>query len=190
MKIKLICSNSFEILLKEFLESRNFIITDEAELSLVERGKPLPEDGVSIVFNPDKMEELISLLKNLFADENRSDADKQGASLPGHLLGQTGDNYELINYQDIILLETELGDIYARTNRGKDYRIKEKLYELEELLAGEGFIRINKSNIVNILHINEIVPWFNGRLLLKLNNHKEVEVSRSYAGDFKEFLGM
>jgi len=188
MKIKLICSNSFELLLREFLEARNFIIADDAELTLVERGKPLPEDGVSIVFNPDQMEQLITLLKNLFAGENRT--NKKESSLPEHLLGQTGDNYELINYQDIILLETELGDIYARTNRGKDYRIKEKLYELEELLADEGFIRINKSNIVNILHINEIVPWFNGRLLLKLNNHKEVEVSRSYAGDFKEFLGL
>ena len=188
MKIKLICSNSFELLLKEFLETREFIISDDAEITLVEKGLELPEEGLSLVFKPDEMEQLISFLKNLITDGSK--ANKKEAALPGHLTGQAGDNYELISYQDIILLETETGDIYARTNRGKDYRIKEKLYELEELLAGEGFIRINKSNIVNILHINEIVPWFNGRLLLKLNNGKEVEVSRSYAGDFKNFLGL
>ena len=72
----------------------------------------------------------------------------------------------------------------------KKYRIKDKLYQLEEELAAEGFIRINKSEIVNILHIREIVPWFNGRLLLKLDNKREVEVSRSYAGNFKDFLGL
>lgn len=188
MKIRLICSKSFELLLQEFLETRDFTISDNAEFTLVERGLELPETGLSLVFKPDEMEQLLSFLKKLFAGNDKN--EKKSASLPGHLTGQAGDNYELINYQDIILLETELGDIFARTSKGRDYRIKEKLYELEELLAGEGFIRINKSNIVNILHINEIVPWFNGRILLKLNNHKEVEVSRSYAGDFKEFLGL
>lgn len=188
MKIKLICSNSFEPLLKELLEARDFIIADDARFSLVEKGLELPEEGLSLVFKPDEMEQLISFLKNLIADGSK--ANKKDTTLPGHLTGQTGDNYELISYQDIILLETETGDIYARTRKGRDYRIKEKLYELEELLTGEGFIRINKSNIINILHINEIVPWFNGRLLLKLDNGKEVEVSRSYAGDFKNFLGL
>lgn len=188
MKIKLSCSNSFEFLLQEILEDRDFIISDDAELTLVERGHNLPDTGISIVFNSEEMEQLITFLKNIFIGDPSN--DKNTASLPDHLLGQTGDNYELVNYQDIILLETEAGDIYARTSMKRDYRIKEKLYELEDMLAGDGFIRINKSNIVNILHINEIVPWFNGRLLLKLNNKKEVEVSRSYAGDFKEFLGL
>ena len=188
MKVNLICSNSFKPLLRELLETRDFIIADDAELSLVEKGLELPENGISIVFNPAEMEQFLAFLKNLFSDAGKD--TQKGASLPGHLTGQAGDNYELISYQDIILLETEAGNIYARTAKGRDYRIKEKLYELEESLAGEGFIRINKSNIVNVLHINEIVPWFNGRLLLKLNNTKEVEVSRSYAGDFKDFLGL
>jgi DNA-binding LytR/AlgR family response regulator len=188
MNIKLSCSNSFELLLQEVLEARDFTISDDAEVTLVERGNNLPDSGISIVFNSEEMDQLISFLKKIFIADSSN--NKNTASLPDHLLGQSGDNYELVNYQDIILLETEAGNIYARTTMDKDYRIKEKLYELENMLTGEGFIRINKSNIVNILHINEIVPWFNGRLLLKLNNNKEVEVSRSYAGDFKEFLGL
>jgi DNA-binding LytR/AlgR family response regulator len=127
-------------------------------------------------------------LKDLFSNKHKEAQVKD--SLPDHLLGQIGEKYELINYQDIILLETASGDIYARTTIDKDYRLKEKLYELEALLGADGFIRINKSNIVNVLHINEIVPWFNGRLLLKLTKEKEVEVSRSYANDFKRFLGL
>ena len=188
MKIKLICSEKFELLLKEILEFRGFTLSDHAQLFLIEKGMPIPETGISIVFNPNEMDQLISLLKNLFSNNDKGAQVKD--SVPDHLLGQIGENYELINYQDIILLETASGDIYARTSKGKDYRLKEKLYELEKLLASDGFIRINKSNIVNILHINEIVPWFNGRLLLKLNNQKEVEVSRSYASDFKRFLGL
>jgi len=188
MKIKLSCSNSFELLLQEVLVAKDFIISDDADLTLVERGHNLPDKGISVVFNSEEMDQLIKFLNNIFIDDPSD--DKNIASLPDHLLGQIGVNYELVNYKDIILLETEAGEIYARTSLKRDYRIKEKLYELEDMLAGDGFIRINKSNIVNILHINEIVPWFNGRLLLKLNNNKEVEVSRSYAGDFKEFLGL
>lgn len=188
MNIKLICSKEIKLLLKEILEFRGFKISEHAQLFLIEKGIPLPENGISIVFNPNEMEQLISLLKDLFPNKNNNPKVKD--SLSDHLLGQIGESYELINYQEIILLETASGDIYARTNNGNDYQLKEKLYELEELLSNDGFIRINKSTIVNVLHINEIVPWFNGRMLLKLNNQKEVEVSRSYASDFKRFLGL
>jgi DNA-binding LytR/AlgR family response regulator len=185
MKVKLICSNTYQLLLKDFLEARNFQISEEADIFLVEKGEEIPEEGISIVFNPQKIDRLISFLENQLLNQK----SKEENSLQDHLIGQLDENYEIINYKEIILFEAQNSIIYART-AAKKYRVKEKLYQLEEELAAEGFVRINKSEIVNILHIKEIVPWFNGRLLLKLNNKKEVEVSRSYAGDFKDFLGL
>jgi len=185
MKLKLICSNPYQLLLKDFLEARKFEISEQAELALVEKGQKLPEDGISLVFNPQKIEQLISFLENQLLNQTLEKEE----SMQGHLIGQLDENYEILNYKEIILFEAQNSIIYASTNN-KKYRIKDKLYQLEEELAAEGFIRINKSEIVNILHIKEIVPWFNGRLLLKLYNKREVEVSRSYAGDFKNFLGL
>lgn len=66
MKVNLICSNSFKPLLRELLETRDFIIADDADLSLVEKGLELPKNGISIVFNPAEMEQFLAFLKNLF----------------------------------------------------------------------------------------------------------------------------
>lgn len=185
MRVKLICSDSYQLLLKDFLEARDFKVSEQADIFLVENGQKIPEDGISIVFNPQKIELLISFLEKRLLNQTA----KEEKSLQDHLIGQLEENYEIINYQDIILFEAQNSIIYALT-KDKKYRLKEKLYQLEEELAAEGFVRINKSEIINILHIKEIVPWFNGRLLLKLDNKKEVEVSRSYAGDFKNYLGL
>ncbi len=58
--------------------------------------------------------------------------------------------------------------MYAVNDISK-FKIKEKLYELEPKLKTQGFIRISKSFIVNIVMIDRVQPWFNGKLLLKLN---------------------
>lgn len=185
MKVKLICSDTYQLLLKDFLEARDFQISDQADIFLIEKGEKIPAIGISIVFHPQQIDQLISFLENNLLNEK----SKEKKSMQGHLIGQLNDKYEIINYQEIIIFEAQNGVIYAGTNN-KKYKVKEKLYQLEEELAAEGFIRINKSEIVNILHIKEIVPWFNGRLLLKLYSKREIEVSRSYAGDFKKFLGL
>lgn len=73
---------------------------------------------------------------------------------------------------------------------GESYQIKNKLYELEERLLEFGFIRINKSVIINIRTIDEFMPWFSGKLLLKMKDGSELEVTKSYAQEFKKYIGM
>ena len=80
--------------------------------------------------------------------------------------------------------------MYAYTEQ-KAYEMKQKLFEMEKLLAYRNFIRVNKSNIVNIMKIKELIPWFGGKILLRLYNTEErIEVSRNYIKDFKQFLDM
>lgn len=69
--------------------------------------------------------------------------------------------------------------------------MKHRLFEMEKLIACENFVRVNKSNIVNVLKIREIIPWFGGRILLRFTESDErIEVSRNYVKDFKQFLNM
>ncbi|MGM0523986.1 MAG: LytTR family DNA-binding domain-containing protein [Bacillota bacterium] len=188
MNVCLICADHYRPLLEDILETRGFTLSPAATLFLVDHKHPIPEHGVSIVFNQKDMSQLLTLLDTIALEHSEKKKPKE--ALTGHLLGQKHDRFELIGYQEIIFLTTDKGDVYLRTHKSKDYRLKEKLYELETSLQSEGFIRINKSTIVNVLHIHEIIPWFNGRLLLKLTNKEEVEVSRSYANDFKTYLGL
>src|SRR2546427_754772 len=55
------------------------------------------------------------------------------------------------------------------------------LEELEAALASESFWRPHRSYLVNIHYIKEVVPWFKGTFMLKMNDkkHTQVPVGRS-----------
>lgn len=55
------------------------------------------------------------------------------------------------------------------------------LQELEEQLTGHMFFRAHRSYLVNLNHVLEITPWFNGtsNLTLKDRNRTRIPVSRS-----------
>jgi len=95
--------------------------------------------------------------------------------------------YEIIPLEEINLFEAEGNYTYCLTD-GRRLRVKNKIYELEVSLLEQGFIRIGKSLIVNIMQVAEITPWFGSRLLLKLKSGQEIEVARNYVKGFKEFL--
>lgn len=60
----------------------------------------------------------------------------------------------------------------------------------EKALKSSAFIRINKSQLVNILNVKEIIPWFNSRLVVSLTNKKELEVSRFYSKSLRTLLDL
>jgi len=70
------------------------------------------------------------------------------------------------------------------------YESKEKLYELEEKLAKNDFLRISKSVIINLSKIKKIVPALSGRFEATLINDLKVIISRQYVNDLKRKLGI
>ena len=65
-----------------------------------------------------------------------------------------------------------------------------KLYEIEELLTGSGFFRSAKSQVVNITKIASLCPEFGGRIEVMMENGEKLVVSRQYAKQLKERLGL
>lgn len=63
-----------------------------------------------------------------------------------------------------------------------------RLYELEEKLYPYGYIRANKSCILNFNHIKAIKADLDGRLLVTMNNLEKLFVSRQYAPLLKRRL--
>lgn len=119
------------------------------------------------------------------------DADlvlKELNSTIDNIVGKYRDRYEFIPYQEIVYIESFGHDVICYTLE-KEYAIKEKLYEIEGLFEDKGFIRINKSCIVNKWQIKEIRPSFNMKLILIMKNNHKLEVTRSYYYQFKEFIG-
>lgn len=86
---------------------------------------------------------------------------------------------------NILFFETEGEYIYAHT-AGDAYRIKYRLYELEELLP-RNFVRAAKSTIVNVRQIYSITRNITASSLIQfINSHKKVYVSRYYYSELRQ----
>jgi two-component system LytT family response regulator len=60
------------------------------------------------------------------------------------------------------------------------------LQQIEEKLPQNSFFRVNRQQMVNINYIASVVPWFNGKLKLTMQNQEEIEVSRRQSYLFKD----
>ncbi|NLA86998.1 MAG: LytTR family transcriptional regulator [Clostridiales bacterium] len=89
--------------------------------------------------------------------------------------------------EDVLFFETEGEHIYAHTANDA-YRIKYRLYELEELLP-KNFVRASKSTIVNTRQIYSVTRNLTASSPVKFaGSHKQVYVSRFYYNDLRQRL--
>lgn len=97
------------------------------------------------------------------------------------------DNYTLleIDYKDIIMFYSDKKYNYCKI-KNKSYRVKSKLYELEEI--NEDFIRISKSCIVNMKHIEKFDISKTGKIIVKLDDLTEQVVSRRKTSEIMKYL--
>lgn len=76
--------------------------------------------------------------------------------------------------QCITILE---GKTFAVDTKGKQYRLKQRLYELEQVLPAS-FIRINKSALANEAHLERFVATYSGGINARFRSGYEEYVSR------------
>ena len=96
------------------------------------------------------------------------------------------DNTEYyIPLNSILFFETSGNEINAHTSN-EIYKVKYKLYELEEILP-INFIRVSKSTILNVDYIFSIEKNLTASSIVQFNKtHKQVYVSRNYYKKLKE----
>lgn len=131
----------------------------------------LPETEV-IIRGDVTSEEVVSLLQ--FLKKRNS----------GKLILYKEEEQYIVDADEIVYIEVNGSKVYVYTKQDT-YEVKQKLYEIKELLGGRSFAQINKSVIVNINCVKSIQAEFSGNYRLKLKNRKEsLTISRKY---FKEF---
>jgi two-component system LytT family response regulator len=68
------------------------------------------------------------------------------------------------------------------------YAIRRTLTDLEARLDPQQFFRAHRSAIVNLDRVQEIIPWFKGRYILRLTTDAEVDLSRARARALRKIL--
>jgi DNA-binding LytR/AlgR family response regulator len=96
----------------------------------------------------------------------------------------------MIGVDEIECFYSENKGTYAHTHEGRDYLLDTTLEQLIDELAPENFFRVNRTFIVSIDAIRDIISYTNSRLQLKLTSftEQEVIVARERVKDFKLWL--
>ncbi len=103
---------------------------------------------------------------------------------------KVGQHIKIIPVEDIECFFSENKATYIHTIENRNYLLDHSLESWEEQLNPEIFYRVNRTYIVNINHIKDIISYTNSRLQLKLNSYQEHEiiVSRERVKDFKNWI--
>jgi DNA-binding LytR/AlgR family response regulator len=100
-----------------------------------------------------------------------------------------GPNISLVNIADIITVKVEEKLVFIYTKTGR-FIINKTISEMEQFLSLKDFFRINRSTLLNLNYLSEIIPWFSGTYKLKLDTGEELSLSRERVRKFKETVGL
>ena len=132
-----------------------------------------------IVIKASKIDDDIKKILNIASKEEKSD----------YIMGFVDDRMVVLNVLEIIRVYTKAGRVVAECIQG-NFELKLRLYEAEEALERFGFVRISKSEIINLKHIAFFETEITGSLMVVFKNKEKSYVSRRYVKCIKERIGV
>jgi two-component system LytT family response regulator len=84
------------------------------------------------------------------------------------------------------------GRLTFAATEGKSYRVDWTITELEQKLGPSRFFRIHRGTLLNLDWLDELTPWFAGRMAARLKDEKRTEltVARDRVCVLKDRLGL
>lgn len=131
-----------------------------------------------IVILTDKMTDEISALIKRISEET-----------PQVISGFRNDTLEILEQSKILRIYASAGKIFATTTSG-EYILRLRLYELEERLDKNQFVRISNSEIINLKEVRSFDLSFTGTICVSLSDDTVTYVSRRYVKKIKQLLGI
>ncbi|MBO1004219.1 LytTR family DNA-binding domain-containing protein [Pseudogracilibacillus auburnensis] len=135
-------------------------------------------EGTSITIQTDKWTDELEHLLTLIKKET-----------PKRLFGVDEDQTILLNPKEIDFIYAENRKVYAAL-QNRRLEIRMKLYEIENMLASQHFMRFSKSVIGNINRIQRFELSFNGNLCVYFTSGNKEYITRKYVTSVKEKLAM
>ncbi|MFQ3180885.1 MAG: two-component system LytT family response regulator [Polaribacter sp.] len=148
--------------------------------------KPITFTDISKAMNK------LKLMQNIFSSETVSNVLEMvhQKKEKDRFLVRLGNHIYSIKTAEISLFYAEGRTVYLVTNENKKFIIDFKLEDLNNVLKSTSFFRVNRSFIVNINAIKDVIVYSNSRLKItsKATIEKEIIVSREKVNIFKTWL--
>lgn len=120
----------------------------------------------------DELEQLLSFIKK---------------DTPKRLFGIEGDQTILLQPEEIDFIYSENRKVFAAIDNRR-LEIRMKLFEVEDALSANHFMRFSKSVIGNINRINRFELSFNGNLCVYFHSGNKEYITRKYVAAVKKKL--
>ncbi|WBX70418.1 LytR/AlgR family response regulator transcription factor [Tenacibaculum retecalamus] len=153
--------------------------------------KPLDEDELAVAVNKFKENQTQkSEVKVNIDDIRKLLINPVDRKFKKRFTIKVGQHIKIIHVDEIECFYSENKATYIHTNSNRNYLIDDSLEHWQEQLNPEHFFRVNRTFIVHINAIKDIVSYTNSRLKLVLHSFcdSEIIVSRERVKDFKNWI--
>ena len=112
-----------------------------------------------LIIDKEKEEEIVATVhsRSALTDEIEALISRHTACIPGY----TEDDIKMLSVPEIACITVQDGKTYAIDTGNCRYRLKQRLYELEDVLPAS-FIRINKSALANETQLDRFAVTYAG----------------------------
>jgi two-component system, LytTR family, response regulator len=114
-------------------------------------------------------------------------APSSGSSQPRKVVGKWGEEYFLLNLNEVLAFQAE-GDVTWIVTAKQRYYAAHSLRAIEERLPDSSFRRIHRNTLININQIRKMSMITSQRWLVTLNNGDEFIVSKRQAKNVRDVL--
>jgi DNA-binding LytR/AlgR family response regulator len=129
-----------------------------------------------VIILTDKMTDEVNAIVKYLSDDS-----------PQMLAGFRENMLEILDQQYILRIYAAAGKIIATTGEG-EYALRLRLYELEDRLDKNSFVRISNSEIINLKKVKNFDLSFAGTICVTFSGGLVTYVSRRYVAKIKQVL--
>jgi DNA-binding LytR/AlgR family response regulator len=163
--------NAIDYLLKPFNEERLGATLEKIQ----SRGKK------------EQVKEQQEKIKGLSTDEEGETTDLDFLPFTTKIPVPTFDRYILIDFDDVVCIEVEDRNTILYTMK-ENHTMNHTLEYFELKLPNDRFFRANRSALVGLSYVKEIVIWFGNRFKIIMKNGREIICSRERSRVLRDVL--
>ena len=144
---------------------------------------------IEFKLDPGRSEPKVTITAAALTDEINDLLRRLEHGKPSAITAFQGDQVLLLPPERILRFFTDGKAVSAQTAEGT-YAVRERLYELEEVLDPRRFVRISQSEIVNLDQVTGLDLSFTGTIRMTLTGDVVCFVSRRSLKKIKQALGL
>jgi len=150
-------------------------------------------DYVLKPFSEERIKKTLYRLKNILNQDDhiKYNVTNDNIKAINKLAVELDGKITLLDLEEIVFIEADGRNSIIRTST-QEYNTNISLKDLETRLKSATFFRPHRSFIINLQKINEVIRWFNGTYIIKMQGYDKVQipVTKKNTDAFKKILNI